>query len=127
MKDLKTVGAALLLAGVLPLPAAYADTMSKGDYAAGKTRIGAAYKADVSACATRAGNAKDICVREAKALEVKALADAKMGEEIGEARRDAAADKNDADCRVALEKCDAFAGDAKGNCVADAKAKFGER
>jgi hypothetical protein len=183
MKDLKTVAAALFLAGVLPLPAAYADTMSKGDYAAGKTRIGAAYKADVSACASRAGNAKDIClqeakgkervalaeleygytgkqadrdkvrvvkaesayevakercddlagnakdvcVKEAKALEVKALADAKMGEEIGEARRDAAADKNDADYRVALEKCDAFAGDAKSNCVADAKAKFGKK
>jgi hypothetical protein len=182
MKNLMTVAVALLVVGVLPLPA-FAETISKADYAAGKTRIGAAYKADVSACESRAGNAKDVCLREAKgrqrvalaeleytytgkqadrekvrvvkaesayavakercddlagnakdvcvkeakAVEVKALADAKMGEEIGEARRDAAADKSDADYRVAVEKCDAYAGDAKSNCVAAAKTKFGKK
>lgn len=46
--------------------------------------------------------------------------------EIGEARKDAAADKLDADYKVAIEKCDALAGDAKNSCVAAAKTKFGK-
>jgi hypothetical protein len=32
----------------------------------------------------------------------------------------------DADYKVAIEKCDALAGDAKASCVAAAKAKFGK-
>lgn len=77
-------------------------------------------------CDDLAGNAKDVCVKEAKAVEVKALADAKLGKEIGEARQDAAADKRDADYKVAIEKCDALAGDAKSACVTDAKRTFGK-
>jgi hypothetical protein len=49
-----------------------------------------------------------------------------MGKEIGEAKKDAAADKRDADYNVAVEKCDALAGDAKTGCIAAAKAKFGK-
>ena len=61
-----------------------------------------------------------------KAVEKKALADAKMNKEIGEAKKDAATEKVDADYKVAIEKCDALAGDAKASCVAAAKAKFGK-
>jgi hypothetical protein len=77
-------------------------------------------------CDDLAGNPKDVCVKEAKAVEVKALADAKLGKEIGEARKDAATDKRDADYKVAIEKCDALAGDAKSSCVGSAKATFGK-
>ena len=77
-------------------------------------------------CDDMAGNAKDVCVTQAKAVETKALADAKLGKEIGEAKKDAAADKLDADYKVAIEKCDAMAGDAKASCVAAAKANFGK-
>ena len=77
-------------------------------------------------CDDKAGNDKDVCVKEAKAVETKALADAKLGKEIGEAKKDAAADKMDADYKVAIEKCDALAGDAKSSCVASAKTKFGK-
>ena len=77
-------------------------------------------------CDDLAGNPKDVCVKEAKAVEVKALADAKLGKEIGEARKDAASDKRDADYKVAIEKCDALAGDAKSSCVASAKMSFGK-
>ena len=173
---------ALLAASLLALPVAYAATMTKADYNAGKTRISADYKSDQAACASltanakdicvqeakakkkvalaeleygytgkaadrnkvlvakaesayavakekcddKSGNAKDVCVKEAKAIETKALADAKMGKEIGEAKKDATADKLDADYKVAIEKCDALSGDAKGSCVAAAKAKFGK-
>jgi len=182
MNNLNALRATLLAASLLALPAAYAATMAKSDYRAGKTRISADYKTDKAACASlkanakdicvqeakakekvalaeieysytgkaadrtkvmvakaesayavakercddKSGNAKDVCVKEAKAVEIKALADAKLGKEIGEARKDAAADKLDADYKVAIEKCDALAGDAKNNCVAAAKTKFGK-
>ena len=77
-------------------------------------------------CDDKAGNDKDVCVKEAKAIEVKGLADAKMGQQIGEAKTDAAAEKRDADYKVAAEKCDAMAGDAKSACIASAKARFGK-
>jgi hypothetical protein len=77
-------------------------------------------------CDDLAGNPKDVCVKQAKAIEVTALADAKLGKEVGEARKDAAADKRDAEYKVATTKCDAMAGDAKAACVAAAKAQFGK-
>jgi hypothetical protein len=77
-------------------------------------------------CDDLTGNPKAVCVKEAKAVEVKALADAKMGKQIGEARKDAAVDKRDADYKVAIEKCDAMAGDAKSSCVANAKTTYGK-
>jgi hypothetical protein len=174
--------ASLVVAITLALPVAYAATMTKADYDAGKTRIGTDYKSDKAACAALAGNTKDICVeeakakekiaradleyghtgksadwtkvqvakaeaaysvakekcddmagnvkdvcvKEAKAVEIKALADAKLGKQIGEARTDAAEVKRDADYKVATEKCDALSGDAKASCVAAAKATFGK-
>ena len=86
----------------------------------------ASYAVAKEKCDDKAGNAKDVCVKEAKAVEVKALADAKMGKQIGEAKMDAAQEKRDADYKVAAEKCDAMAGDAKTSCMSMAKAKFGK-
>jgi hypothetical protein len=77
-------------------------------------------------CDDMKGNEKDVCVKQAKAVEVKALADAKMGKQITEAKTDAAQDKRDADYKVAAEKCDAMTGDAKASCITAAKAKFGK-
>lgn len=85
-----------------------------------------AYAIAKEKCDDQAGNAKDVCVKEAKAVEVKALADAKLGKQIGEAKKEAAEDKSDANYKVAVEKCDALAGDAKTSCVTSAKAKFGK-
>lgn len=172
----------LLMAGLLALPLAQASSMSKANYSAAKTRIGADYKADQAACATLsgnakdvcveqasakqkvaraeleyaysgkpadqnklkvvqaesayavakekcddlAGNAKDVCVKEAQAAETKALADAKMGQQIGEAKVDASQAKRDADYKVAVEKCDALAGDAKTSCLSAAKMSSGK-
>ena len=86
----------------------------------------AAYAVAKERCDDLAGNPKDVCVKEAKAIEVGALADARMGKEIGQARRDAATDKLDADYKVAIEKCDALAGDVKASCVTAAKSSFGK-
>ena len=85
-----------------------------------------AYAVAKERCDDQTGNAKSVCVKEAKAVEVKALADAKLGKVVGEARKDAAADKAEADYKVASQKCDALGGDAKSNCVTTAKMKFGK-
>jgi hypothetical protein len=85
-----------------------------------------AYAVAKEKCDDMAGNVKDVCVKEAKATETKALADAKMGNQIVEAQTDASQARRDADYGVATEKCDAMAGDAKASCVTAAKAKFGK-
>ena len=46
MNTLKTLQATVLAASLLVLPVAYAATMIKADYLAGKTRISADYKTD---------------------------------------------------------------------------------
>ena len=85
-----------------------------------------AYAVAKEKCDDQAGNAKDVCRKEAKAVEVKALADAKMAKQVGEARTDAAGAKHDADYKVAAEKCDALSGDAKTSCMNAAKTKHGK-
>lgn len=89
-------------------------------------RADADYAVAKEMCDDHKGNDKDVCVKEAKAAHEKALADAKAARKVGEARRDAAQDKRDADYKVATEKCDALRGDAKDNCIKDAKARYGK-
>ncbi|MET0518394.1 MAG: hypothetical protein ABW005_06110 [Burkholderiaceae bacterium] len=91
-----------------------------------KTKAETTYAVAKEKCDDKAGNDKDVCLKEAKAAETKALADAKAGKKIGEAKSDAADDKRSAEYKVALEKCDALAGDAKASCVANAKATYGK-
>ena len=77
-------------------------------------------------CDDQTGNGKDLCRQEAKAAHTKALADAKLGRVVSDARSDASQTKRDADFKVAAEKCEAMAGDAKTQCVAMAKSNFGK-
>lgn len=77
-------------------------------------------------CDDQTGNAKDVCVKEAKAVQVKSLADVTMDKKVSEAGQDSMDAKRDADYKVAAEKCDAASGDAKSACVAAAKAKYGK-
>jgi hypothetical protein len=49
-----------------------------------------------------------------------------LAKTVGAARTEAAAAINDANYKVALEKCDAMASDAKSACVAAAKSRFGK-
>jgi hypothetical protein len=72
------------------------------------------------------GNPKDVCVKEAKAVHIKALADVKLDKKVSQAERDSMDTKRDADYKVATEKCDATTGDAKTSCIAAAKAKYGK-
>ena len=182
MSPLFKLKASIAVGALLLLPLTQAQAMVKAEYKEGKTRISDTYKADKAACAAMAGNAKDICVeqakakekveradleysytgkakdqnkvlvakaessyavakercddksgndkdvcvKEAKAVKAKALADAKMGKEMSESRADAGTAKRDADYDVAAQKCDALSGDAKASCMTTAKAKYGK-
>lgn len=88
-------------------------------------------------CDDMAGNTKDVCVKEAKAAQTTAKADAKAHMDISdanatardksaEAGKDAEAAKRDAQYSVAKEKCDTYSGDAKDRCRDMAKADFGK-
>ena len=77
-------------------------------------------------CDDQTGNAKDVCVKEAKAVQDKANVDAKMNKKVADARKDATDDKREADYKVANERCSAMAGAPKDACVAEAKARFGK-
>ena len=97
------------------------------DKARRDARIDAAeadYKVAKAKCGAMKGNEKDVCIKEAKATETKAKADAKASQKVATARQDAAEDKMEADYKVAKEKCDALSGAAKDQCVNNAKARY---
>ena len=58
---------------------AIAQSMSKDDYKAEKDKIAAEYKSGKAGCSSLAGNAKDICVAEAKGKESVAIAELEAG------------------------------------------------
>lgn len=116
--------------------AAYKNTPTARE-AARVTRAEATYRVANEKCDNFAGNTKDVCVKEADATLVKAKADAKVDRVSADTRQDAAtkqadaikdanADKRAADYKVAIEKCDAFAGSTKDSCVSAAKAQYGK-
>ncbi len=108
----------------------------KNTYAARVARADAGYAVAREKCDDHAGNVKDVCLKEAKAAQTSAIADAKLQmkttdarnvarEKSADARKDAAEEKRDADYAVARERCGSFSGEAKDNCIADAKARHG--
>ena len=80
------------------------------------------YKAARAKCNELGGNAKDVCIKEAKAAEKSALADAKAAKKSTDADASADADKRDAEFKVAREKCDSMSGTAKDICKKEAEA-----
>jgi len=98
----------------------------KAIYDGRKDVASAEYDLAKAKCGAKAGNDKDVCIKEAKAIEVRAQADAKAGNKISDARADATDAKRTADYKVAAEKCDTFSGDAKDACLKDAKLRFGK-
>jgi hypothetical protein len=96
-------------------------------YTKSRLKIASAnYELDKAKCGALAGNDKDVCISQAKATLVAAQADAKADKKAIEARSDARDDKRTAQYKVALEKCDAFAGAAKDSCVSTAKSQYGK-
>jgi hypothetical protein len=126
----------------------------RGTRRAGRCR----YSVAKEKCDDLAGNAKDVCRKEADTAHIAGKADAKaqmktVGSEhgrrkktpregeatndrqanekatkkIAEAHKDAAEDKREADYALAKEKCDCACRRRKDACLADAKARYGNR
>ena len=98
-------------------------------------------------CDDQTGNARDVCVKEAKAIETRIKADGEAQWKIGEAnqtaidksaaadatakeqgaaaRQEASMEKRDANYALAKEKCDALTTPEADRCVKDAKLKYG--
>lgn len=84
------------------------------------------YEVAKEKCGNLTGNSKDVCIKQAKANETTSLADAKADKKVTEARTDANDDKRAANFKVATEKCEALAGNAKDTCISSAKTQFGK-
>lgn len=128
-KGNEKVALAELEAGYKPTP--------ENRYQARVVKADAEYELAKERCDDRAGNTKDVCMKEAMSAETAAKADAKAqmktadanataNEKSADARKDATEDKLGAQYKVAKEKCDTYAGNAKVVCVNEAKVKFGQ-
>lgn len=120
----------------------------KTRYQAYVAKADADYAVAIEKCDEKGGNDKDVCVKEAKAVKVHTMADAKAQmstskvnavaneksieaqskamEKATDARQDATLEKRAADYAVAKEKCEVLAGNAKGLCISDAKVRYGQ-
>lgn len=91
-----------------------------------KVAADADYDVAKAKCDAKAGNEKDVCLKEAKAAQTKAKSEAEMKKDVGEARSEAREEKSDANYKVAIEKCDSLSGPAKDACIASAQSKYGK-
>jgi len=97
--------------------------MSKDSYATAIKDADAQYKVDKEACSPMKGNARDICLAQAKGKQDVAKAEAEAAyKNTPKAREAARVAQAQADYKVASEKCDDLAGNSKDVCVKEAKA-----
>ena len=104
---------------------AFAANMTKAEYKAAKSVLSDTLSTDKKACKVNAGNAKDICMEEAKGrasvARAQLLANYEPSVKHTYALRVTRADANYA---VAKEKCDDLSGNAKDVCRKEAKSAF---
>lgn len=85
-------------------------------------QVAADYKSAIAKCADMSGNAKDVCVEEAKANRARAEADAiAQYNNTAKGRAKARVAVADADYALAKAKCAGMSGADKDNCVANAR------
>jgi hypothetical protein len=99
--------------------------ISKASYTQAVKDADAQYKIDKDACASLSGNAKDICVAEAKGKASVAKVEAEAAyKHTPKARENARIAHAQANYNVAIEKCDDLAGNRKDVCVKEAKSEL---
>lgn len=97
--------------------------LSSDEYKAAVKQAQADYKAANESCKSMKGNAKDVCVAEAKAAEKKAKANAEAEQKNdAKSRQNAIVAGAEADYDVAKVKCGAQKGNEKDVCIKEAKA-----
>lgn len=113
----------LAVAAALGLSVSAYAALSKDEIKRENDRISAEFKTQKLACDGRSGNAKDICMAEAKGNEKVAKAELDARDKgTPKARQDALVARADANYDVAKQRCDDFAGNTKDVCLKDAKA-----
>lgn len=116
---------ALCLAALACSAPATAASGDKAAYDQAKKSAKDAYDADSKSCDALAGNAKSVCVDQAKAKRKRTEATAKAEyKNTPEAREAAAKDIAKADYKVEKEKCDDLGGNPKDVCQKQAKADY---
>ncbi len=123
MHKLGITATAAAIALVFSAGAMAAQSMSKGEYKTRKDRIAAEYKSARANCDSRSGNAKDVCMAEARGKERVEKA------ELGVDHKPSptthyylSVAKANADYAIAREKCDDRTGNDKKVCLKEAKA-----
>lgn len=100
-----------------------AQNMSKDEHKVTDKNIVTEYKSAKVNCGAFSGNAKDICIAEAKAKEDVEKAELEASYRPSrKARYEVSVAKAEGDYAVAKEKCDDSAGNVKDVCVKEAKA-----
>jgi hypothetical protein len=123
MTTSKLTMALLAAAGLCLAGGVHAQPMNKDARDMAIKNAESQYKTDKAACDSLSGNAKDICVEDAKGKEKVAKADAEAAyQNTPKARESARMARADAAYEVAKEKCDDLAGNPKDVCVKEAKA-----
>jgi hypothetical protein len=118
-RTLTALSAALLLSVSGSI---FAEPMSKADHKTAQAAISTQYDADKAACKGLAGNAKDICVEEAKGKHNVAKAELDANANPTEKNHyNVRIAQADAAYNVAKEKCDDAAGNTKDVCRKEAK------
>jgi cytochrome c1 len=102
---------------------AMAQAISNDEFKAGRDSIAKAFVADKAACGALSGNAKDICVLEARGKQKIGIAELDASyRPSAKTRYEARVARAEADYAVAKERCDDKAGNAKDVCKEEAKA-----
>jgi hypothetical protein len=124
MKTSKLTAISAALACCASLGVAHAaTTMTKEEYSAQKSKVETQYKDARKACDASSGNAKDVCLEQAKGHEKVGLAELDYRQDPSGPNREKLAEaRADATYNVAKEKCDDLAGNQKDVCVKEAKA-----
>lgn len=105
-----------------------------------KAKAEASYEVAKEKCGSLSGNAKDVCIKDAKAVRTQALEAVKVSKarntpssnpvekaaSVAEARRTATSNVREAEYKAAVERCDSLSGAAKDKCVSDAQIKFAQ-
>ena len=111
------------MAAAKPMAPVVVAPITKDAYDVAIKSADAQGKVDKDACATRSGNAKDICLAEASGKEMVAKADAEAAyRNTPKEREGARVARAEATYGVAREKCDDLAGNSKDVCVKEADA-----
>ena len=112
-------------AGALAWTAAATAAGDKTAYENAKASAKTTYEAASKRCDAMNGNAKDVCVAEAKAARVRTEQEAEAAYEgTPKARAHAAEEIAEANYKVARERCDDRTGNDKDVCVKVAKAEL---